>query len=206
MCQDISGVVYDQNGSPLAGANVIIAGTNSGAATDVDGVFSFPYTPSGNFTLIISYIGYKMVKMDFLPSDPLTNLKFTLIQGKLFGKEVTVFARKREETIKEVPISMVSIREETITDMGATSIEDLTAMVPNVFAYDTQSETGFNIRGITGGARNPGMASAEGVYLDGVVMGRPSFINTDIVDIQSVEFLRGPQGTLFGRMLKPVSD
>ena len=199
MCQDISGVVYDQNGSPLAGANVIIAGTNSGAATDVDGVFSFPYTPSGNFTLIISYIGYKMVKMDFLPSDPLTNLKFTLIQGKLFGKEVTVFARKREETIKEVPISMVSIREETITDMGATSIEDLTAIVPNVFAYDTQSETGFNIRGITGGARNPGMASAEGVYLDGVVMGRPSFINTDIVDIQSVEFLRGPQGTLFGR-------
>ena len=41
MCQDISGVVYDQNGSPLAGANVIIAGTNSGAATDVNGVFSF---------------------------------------------------------------------------------------------------------------------------------------------------------------------
>ena len=42
MCQDISGVVYDQNGSPLAGANVIIAGTNSGVSTDVNGIFSFP--------------------------------------------------------------------------------------------------------------------------------------------------------------------
>ena len=199
MCQDISGVVYDQNGSPLAGANVIIVGTNSGAATDVNGVFSFPYTPSGNFTLIISYIGYKMVKMDFSPSDSLANLKFTLVQGKLFGKEVTVLARKREETIKDVPISMISIRQETIEEMGATSIEDLTVAVPNVFAYDTQSETGFNIRGITGGARNPGMATAEGVYLDGVIMGSPNFIASEIVDFQSVEFLRGPQGTLFGR-------
>lgn len=199
MCQDISGVVYDQNGSPLAGANVIIVGTNSGAATDVNGVFSFPYTPSENFTLIISYIGYKMVKMDFSPSDSLANLKFTLVQGKLFGKEVIVLARKREETIKDVPISMISIRQETIEEMGATSIEDLTVAVPNVFAYDTQSETGFNIRGITGGARNPGMATAEGVYLDGVIMGSPNFIASEIVDFQSVEFLRGPQGTLFGR-------
>lgn len=197
--QNISGKVYDQDGSPLAGANVNIVGTNSGAATDVNGVFLFPYTPSGNFTIIVSYIGYKMVKMDFSPSDSLTNLKFSLVQVKLFGKEVTVLARKREETIKDVPISIISIRQETIEEMGATSIEDLTVAVPNVFAYDTQSETGFNIRGITGGARNPGMATAEGVYLDGVIMGRPNFIASDIVDFQSVEFLRGPQGTLFGR-------
>ncbi len=197
--QNISGTVYDQDGSPLAGANVIVAGTSSGAATDVNGVFSFPFTSTGNFTLTVSYIGYKMVSKTFTPSDPLTNLKFTLVQGKLFGNEVTVLARKREETIKEVPISMVSIRKETIEEMGATSIEDLTAAVPNVFAYDTQEGTGVNIRGITGGARNPGMATAEGVYLDGVIMGRPNFITSDIVDIQSVEFLRGPQGTLFGR-------
>ncbi len=197
--QDISGVVYDHDGSPLAGANVIVDGTNSGAATDVNGVFSFSYTPDGEFTIIISYIGYKTVSRTFNPNDPLSNMKFMLVQEKLFGKEVTVLARKREEAIKDVPISMISIREETIEEMGATSIEDLTAVVPNVFAYDTQSETEFNIRGITGGARNPGMATAEGVYLDGVIMGRPNFIASDIVDFQSVEFLRGPQGTLFGR-------
>ncbi|MBC8395398.1 MAG: TonB-dependent receptor [Candidatus Marinimicrobia bacterium] len=197
--QEISGTVKDGLGNPLIGANVIVEGTNLGAAADIDGYFIIPFTPTDDFTISVSYIGFKTLKVTYSKNDPMTHLKFTLIHGKLFGKEVTVLARKREETIKEVPISMVSIRQETIEDMGATSIEDLTAAVPNVFAYDTQLETGFNIRGITGGARNPGMATAEGVYLDGVIMGRPNFISSDIVDLQSVEFLRGPQGTLFGR-------
>jgi len=197
--QEISGIVTNQDGTPLSGANIIVEGTSSGAAADMDGVFTFPYSPSKEFTIAVSYIGYQTTRQTFQKDDLATNIHFVLIRGKLFGNEVTVLARKREEMIKEVPISMVSLREETITDMGATSIEDLTAAVPNVFAYDKQSENGFTIRGITGGARNPGMATAEGVYLDGVVMGRPNFISTDVIDIQSVEFLRGPQGTLFGR-------
>ena len=197
--QNISGVVTDQDGSPLTGANVIVEGTSVGGATNSEGIFDFSFKPEGDFTIFVSYIGYQTVRKTILKNETITDLHFTLIHGNLFGNEVTVLARKREEMIKEVPISMVAIREETITDMGATSIEDLTAAVPNVFAYDKQSETGFNIRGITGGARNPGMATAEGVYLDGVVMGRPNFISTDVIDLQSVEFLRGPQGTLFGR-------
>ena len=197
--QEISGTVNDSQGNPLIGANVIIEGTNNGAAADLNGFFTIEFIPLDDFTISVSYIGFKTIKVTYSKNDPITNLQFTLIQGKLFGSEVIVLARKREETIKEVPISMVSIGKETIEDMGATSIEDLTAIVPNVFAYDDQTATGFNIRGITGGARNPGMATAEGVYLDGVIMGRPNFISSDIVDLQSVEFLRGPQGTLFGR-------
>lgn len=197
--QEISGIVTDQDGTLLSGANIIVEGTSSGAATDMDGAFSFPYSPSKEFTIAVSYIGYQTTRQTFKKNEPATDLHFILIRGSLFGNEVTVLARKREEMIKEVPISMVALREETITDMGATSIEDLTSAVPNVFAYDKQTETGFNIRGITGGARNPGMATAEGVYMDGVVMGRPNFISTDIIDVQRVEFLRGPQGTLFGR-------
>jgi len=197
--QEISGTVINERGNALIGANIIIEGTNSGAATDMNGYFTIPFIPTDDITISVSYIGFKTLKVTYSKNDPMTHLNFTLIHGKLFGKEVTVLARKREETIKEVPISMVSIRQETIEGMGATSIEDLTAIVPNVFAYDDQTATKFNIRGINGGARNPGMATAEGVYLDGVIMGRPNFISSDIVDIQSVEFLRGPQGTLFGR-------
>ena len=70
-----------------------------------------------------------------------------------------------------MPISMVAMRKETIEDMGATSIEDLTVMVPNVFVRENPSVDNFNIRGIAGGARNPGMAANEGVFLDGIVMG-----------------------------------
>ena len=115
-------------------------------------------------------------------------MQFTLVKGNLFGKEVTVLARRREESIKDVPISMVAINENMIREMGASSLEDLTSVVPNIFTYDEQTALSFNIRGIKGGARNPGMASAEGVYIDGVFMGRPEFISTDIVDMKSVEF------------------
>ena len=199
LAQEISGKVVDENQNPLIGANVSVESERVGAATDLNGDFSFPFVPEDNFTLIVSYIGYQTERRSMKKDDSLTGLEFVLVHGNLFGKEVTVFARIREETIKEVPISMVAIRKETITDIGASSLEDLTAVVPNVFTYDEQTATSFNIRGITGGTRNPGMAPAEGVYFDGVIMGRPNFIVSDIVDIQSVEFLRGPQGTLFGR-------
>lgn len=197
--QEISGVVKNQNGTPLAGANINVEGSNKGAAAGVDGTFSFQYDLSKDFTIAISYIGYQTLRKSFSTNDAITNLQFTLVKGNLFGKEVTVLARRREESIKDVPVSIVAINENMIREMGASSLEDLTSVVPNIFTYDEQTALSFNIRGIKGGARNPGMASAEGVYIDGVFMGRPEFISTDIVDMKSVEFLRGPQGTLFGR-------
>ena len=199
LSQEISGIVQDSDGNPLIGANVIILGGEMGMATDENGTFSFEKTSNKDLQIMASYIGYKSKTLHFVSGDILTDISFTLLRKHLFGKEVTVLARRREESIKDVPVSMVAISENMIREMGASSLEDLTSVVPNVFTYEEQTSTSFNIRGITGGARNPGMSSAEGVYLDGVIMGRPEFIATDMVDIKSVEFLRGPQGTLFGR-------
>ena len=196
---DVNGVVTDQDGRSLPGANIMVEGTNIGSASDSEGRFTFQYEPEGDFVIVASFIGYSSFRQTYQASNDLKDLTIVLDQGNLFGQEVTVMARKKEETIKDVPISMVAMRKETIEDMGATSIEDLTVMVPNVFVREESSVDNFNIRGISGGARNPGMATTEGVYLDGIVMGRPDFIVLDVADLESVEFLRGPQGTLFGR-------
>ena len=198
--QSVTGLVTDEKGIRLIGANVYIEGTEFGGATDSKGRFHIESIPPADFVLVVTYIGYQSQRLSLSLSDDLTALTITLIAGELFGQEVVVTARKREETIKEVPISMVAIQEDMIKDLGATSLHELVALVPNVTIVEGQSSIDdFNIRGIAGGARNPGFGSAEGVYLDGVIMGRPGFINFDIVDMQSVEFLRGPQGTLFGR-------
>ena len=199
MAVDVNGIVTDQDGRSLPGANIMVEGTTIGSASDSEGRFTFQYELEGDFVIVASYIGYSSFRQTYQASDALIDLTIVLDQGNLFGQEVTVMARKKEETIKEVPISMVAMRKETIEDMGATSIEDLTVMVPNVFVREDPSVDNFNIRGISGGARNPGMATTEGVYLDGIVMGRPDFIVLDVADLESVEFLRGPQGTLFGR-------
>ena len=195
----ISGLVTDQDGVPLPGANILIEGTSTGSASDPEGRFSFTYEAEGDFIIVVSYIGFSSYRQNYSAEDALSDLTIILDQGKLFGQEVTVMARKKEEAIKEVPISMVAMRRETIEDMGATSIEDLTTMVPNVFVRENPDVDSFTIRGIEGGARNPGMGTTEGVYIDGIVMGRPDFIVLDVADMESVEFLRGPQGTLFGR-------
>ena len=196
---EVSGIVTDQNGRLLPGANIMIEGTDVGSASDSEGRFSFAYEADGDFVIVVSYIGYASYRQVYGIGDVVTDLTIVLDQGNLFGQEVTVMARKKEETIKEVPISMVAMRKETIEDMGATSIEDLTAMVPNVFVREDPDVDSFTIRGIEGGARNPGMGTTEGIYLDGIVMGRPNFIILDVADMERVEFLRGPQGTLFGR-------
>ena len=196
---EVSGIVTDQNGRLLPGANIMIEGTDVGSASDSEGRFSFAYEANGDFVIVVSYIGYASYRQLYGIGDVVTDLTIVLDQGNLFGQEVTVMARKKEETIKEVPISMVAMRKETIEDMGATSIEDLTAMVPNVFVREDPDVDSFTIRGIEGGARNPGMGTTEGIYLDGIVMGRPNFIILDVADMERVEFLRGPQGTLFGR-------
>ena len=196
---EVSGIVIDQDGRPLPGANVMIEGTETGSASDTEGQFSFMYDTEEEFVIVVSYIGYGSYRQAYGSGDDLTDLTIVLDQGNLFGQEVTVMARKKEEAIKEVPISMVAMRKETIEDMGATSIEDLTVMVPNVFVREDPDVASFIIRGIEGGARNPGMGTTEGIYLDGIVMGRPNFIITDVAEMESVEFLRGPQGTLFGR-------
>ncbi len=199
LSQEISGIVQDSDGNPLVGANVIIVDEEMGLATDNKGTFFFENVPNKNAQIMVSYIGYKTETLFVSEGDILTGLIVTLLRKDLFGKEVTVVARRREESIKDVPVSMVAISEDMIREIGATSLEDLTSVVPNIYTVEEQTALSFNIRGITGGARNPGMSSAEGVYLDGVIMGRPEFIATDMVDIKSVEFLRGPQGTLFGR-------
>ena len=196
---EVSGLVTDQNGRPLPGANIMIEGTEIGSASDTEGRFSFTYDTDEEFVIVVSYIGYGSYRQTYESGDDLTDLTIVMDQGNLFGQEVTVMARKKEEAIKEVPISMVAMRKETIEDMGATSIEDLTVMVPNVFVREDPDVASFTIRGIEGGARNPGMGTTEGIYLDGIVMGRPNFIITDVAEMESVEFLRGPQGTLFGR-------
>ena len=132
MAVDVNGIVTDQDGRPLPGANIIVEGANIGSASDSEGRFSFQFEPEGDFVIVASYIGYSSFRQTYQAGDALMDLTIVLDQGNLFGQEVTVMARKKEETIKEVPISMVAMRKETIEDMGATSIEDLTVMVPNL--------------------------------------------------------------------------
>jgi iron complex outermembrane recepter protein len=122
-----------------------------------------------------------------------------LAQGML--EEVVVSARKREESLQETPVAVTALSGDRLEEAGLNQLTDLSKVVPNLHA-NTSSNGGFAslfIRGV--GARNSGINFDGGVavYQDGVYLSRPDGNLLDSVDIQSVQVLRGPQGTLFGK-------
>jgi iron complex outermembrane receptor protein len=124
-------------------------------------------------------------------------------QAKRSMEEVMVTARKREETLQNVPFSVVAQTEETLRYRGAENIEDVSA---NVAGFTVQNlgpgQSQVAMRGVSAGQvvrDQPGVKEQVGVYLDESVISLSLFTpDLDLFDMNRVEVLRGPQGTLFG--------
>ena len=116
-------------------------------------------------------------------------------------EEIVVSARMRDEDLRDVPISIVAIGADGLAQRGATELRNLGDVVPNVIIGTSNQErrTNLVIRGISTEARSIGQETGVGVYLDGVYTGRAETYNQRLPDVAQVEFLRGPQGTIFGK-------
>jgi iron complex outermembrane receptor protein len=120
-----------------------------------------------------------------------------------FGEEITVTAKKREESIYEVPLAISAFVGEDLQKQGITDLTDIGKFVPNLnvtgFSAGHTSSTNPFIRGI--GLQDHLITTDPGVsvYVDGVYLGRQVGQNWSLSNIQRVEVLRGPQGTLYGR-------
>lgn len=120
-------------------------------------------------------------------------------QGML--EEVIVTAQKREQSLQDVPISVSAYTGAILQESGIKDVFDLQTNSPGLTVDQNQNATtsNFSIRGIGTGGNNFGQESSVGLYVDGVYRSRQSSMISQLVDIASVEVLRGPQGTLFGR-------
>ncbi len=116
--------------------------------------------------------------------------------------DIVVTARYRKESGQKVPISLTSIAPEQISRQGAFNLKQLTEQLPglNIQGYSGRNQT-ITIRGIgtNSGGTNDGLEQGVGLYVDGVYRPRTGSVITDLVDVESIQLLRGPQGTLFGK-------
>ena len=113
-------------------------------------------------------------------------------------EEVLVTSQKRVQTLQEVPISVAAVTGEKIERMGVENLEDLTAYVPNIHFTETGLSTQMRIRGI-GSDNSQGFEQSVGVYKDGIYHSRAQLFRAPMFDVERVEVMRGPQGTLFGK-------
>ncbi|NBR01316.1 MAG: TonB-dependent receptor, partial [Actinobacteria bacterium] len=116
-------------------------------------------------------------------------------------EEVVVTATKREQTLQDVPVAVSVTTADTIEKASIRDIADLASVVPSlrIGQLQTSTNTNFIIRGFGNGANNPGIEPSVGVFVDGVYRSRSAGSIGDLVDVQRVEVLRGPQSTLFGQ-------
>lgn len=117
-------------------------------------------------------------------------------------EEITVTARRREESLQEVPIPVSVIGAELLAETGAFNINRLKELVPTLQFYSTNPRnSAINVRGLGApyGLTNDGIEPGVGFYVDGVFNNRPAAATLDFIDVEQVEILRGPQGTLYGK-------
>ncbi|RYF95717.1 MAG: TonB-dependent receptor [Caulobacteraceae bacterium] len=116
--------------------------------------------------------------------------------------ELIVTARRREENAQDVPIALTVLGGETLEKTGAYNVQQLVQLAPSLqFGSFNPRNTQVNIRGLGNntGLANDGLEAGVGIYIDQVYYSRPAAATFDLLDIERVEILRGPQGTLFGK-------
>ena len=153
--------------------------------------------PSYIVTLVIAAI---------LFAEATATLKPALAQGRgsALIEEIVVTARKREENLQDAPIAVSAFTGDALDFRGVTDIDRLDQFVPNLVlnespTYSNVTNAAVYIRGIGQNDFVPVIDPGVGIYVDGVYLGRSVGAVLDIVDVERVEVLRGPQGTLFGR-------
>src|SRR5688572_2621951 len=114
---------------------------------------------------------------------------------------IVITAQKREQSLQDVPIVVTAVSEQLLQDTGVKDIKDLTILTPGLLVTSTSNEsvTTARIRGIGTVGDNAGLESSVGVVIDGVYRPRNGVSFGDLGELERIEVLKGPQGTLFGK-------
>jgi iron complex outermembrane receptor protein len=115
-------------------------------------------------------------------------------------ESIVVTATRRAEKLSEVPIAMSVFGDDAIDQTSVRELSEISEYIPNVsISGHNDFRSVITIRGVGSASRNIGFDSRVGVYVDGVYMGQSPAVNQELLDLERVEVLRGPQGMLFGK-------
>ncbi len=198
----VSGTVLDINGSPLTGATVQITELKLGAITDFDGKYIIANVPAGTHSVSISYVGYKSIENSVtVVSGQNTELNSTLEDGENVLDEVVITAGKKLQKVTDVPATVEVITAREIAEFPSFNIGEMAARQKGVdFIRSGVLGTGINIRGFNSAFNSKNLQMTDDRVSMLIATGLPygSFSTVTKDDIERVEILLGPNGTLYG--------
>ncbi len=196
----LTGRVVNDNNNPVPFATVAVKSTATATNADSTGRFSFTGNEAYPYTLVVTAAGYSPQERVIRNA----NTQHVLIQLQaLFQRDtIIITSRRRREVLQDVPIPVSVVTGSQVEDAGAFNVNRVKEFVPSVQLYTSNPRnTGINIRGLGSpfGLTNDGLDPGVGFYVDGVYYARPAAATFDFIDVERIEVLRGPQGTLFGK-------
>ncbi len=194
--QVLKGKIKNQTGEGIAFANISVLNKASGTIADKDGNYTIRL-PKGNYELLISAVGYANVLRKVSVQKENSELVVELKNASLELGEVIVTAQKSEQSALKTPVAVTSISSQKIEDAKIWDLSSLTSIVPNYLYQElgVAFQQIQSIRGIQVFSENPAVAT----YVDDVNALDILANGFQLTDIERIEVLRGPQGTLFGR-------
>jgi len=198
--QSITGIIQNEKGNPIDGATIGILNTSLQTISNQKGYFSFNELKTGKYTLYIKSLGYaeisKEININATNNSKSTDIKFTLIASTNQLDEVVVTAEKKEELLQKIPASITALNAKQINAFGLWNTKEITGIIPNLYSADPgDGRDVISVRGIATSSYDPTVAT----YIDGVNQFSLDTYIPSLFDIERIEVLRGPQGTLYGR-------
>jgi iron complex outermembrane receptor protein len=200
--KSIGGKISDESGMPLAGATIFEKGSaNNATISDFNGEFILTVNNEAK-ELIILFLGYETKTVQITGN----NLSIALKSEANELQTVTVRgfasvaskARVRTQAIQKLPETTVAINAETIEASGIDNIQSFTAQISNV-TLNTAQQPGVNFLTVRGISQIRNAESPVAVVIDGMTLPDASAMNMSLYDIELLEFVKGPQGTLYGK-------
>lgn len=195
----VSGEVRDTNNNLIPGANVMIPELNKGAVTNPNGNYVLRNVPEGSFTLRVTYLGFETVEQVVDVSGNL-ELSFQLKEASYMLDGIMVSAQKREQMNKDVPIAITSYGGKFLDNTNTFEYDAFSEFVPGLqIQIQSVNNPGIVVRGITSDSGDSRVEPRVSVFQDGVSISKSRGSVVELYDMERVEVLKGPQGTLFGR-------